>query len=86
MMLYVINELRCNYYNTKINRIYRVLNYNEEIKKTMNATPYFLANSLKAVFPQIEKSTKTFKIWRLKVKVNDEFINVPDAMTYLPFH
>ncbi len=81
MMLYVINELRCNYYNTKINRIYRVLNYNEEIKKTMNATPYFLANSLKAVFPQIEKSTKTFKIWRLKVKVNDEFINVPDAIS-----
>ncbi len=81
MMLYVINELRCNYYNTNINRIYRVLNYNEEIKKTMAYTPYFLANSLKAEFPQIENSIKTFKIFGFKLKIKDEFINVPDAIS-----
>ncbi len=81
MMLYVINELRCNYYNTNINRIYRVLNYNEEIKKTMAFTPYFLANSLKAEFPHIENSIKTFKIFGFKLKIKDEFINVPDAIS-----
>jgi putative ABC transport system permease protein len=81
MLLYVINELRCNYYNTNINRIYRVLNYNEEIKKTMASTPYFLANSLKAEFPQIENSIKTFKIFGFKLKIKDEFINVPDAIS-----
>ena len=81
MLLYVINELRCNYYNTKINRIYRVLNYNEEIKKTMALTPYFLANSLKAEFPLIENSIKTFKMWRFKLKIKDEYIDVPDAIS-----
>jgi putative ABC transport system permease protein len=81
MLLYVINELRCNYYNTNIKRIYRVLNYNEEIKKTMALTPYFLANSLKAEFPQIENSIKTFNIRGFKIKIKDEFINVPDAIS-----
>src|SRR5450759_1204388 len=80
MLLYVINELRCNYYNTNVNRIYRVLTYNEEIKKTIKGTPYFLANSLKAEYPQIEKSIKIFNIRGFKLKANDEFINVPDAI------
>jgi putative ABC transport system permease protein len=81
MLLYVINELRCNYYNTNVNRIYRVLTYNEEIKKTITGTPYFLANSLKAEFPQIENSIKTFKIFGFKLKIKDEYINVPDAIS-----
>jgi len=81
MLLYVINELRCNYYNTNVNRIYRVLTYNEEIKKTITGTPYFLANSLKAEFPQIENSIKIFNIRGFKLKAKDEFLNVPDAIS-----
>jgi len=81
MLLYVINELRCNYYNTNINRIYRVLNYNDDIKKSMAYTPYFLATSLKSEFPQIESSIKTYKMWGFKLKIKDEFINVPDVIS-----
>jgi putative ABC transport system permease protein len=81
MLLYVINEFRCNYYNSKINRIYRVLNFNEEIKKTMATTPYFLANSLRAEFPQIENAIKLFNVQGLKLKIKDEYLNIPEAIS-----
>jgi putative ABC transport system permease protein len=47
----------------------------------MAFTPYFLANSLKAEFPQIENSIKTFKMWGFKLKIKDEYIDVTDAIS-----
>jgi len=51
MLLYVINELSYNRYNKNIARVYRVLNYYVDFKKTTTGTPYVLATALEKEFP-----------------------------------
>ncbi|MCX6320815.1 MAG: ABC transporter permease, partial [Bacteroidia bacterium] len=56
MLLFVINELSYDRYHKNRKRVYRVLNYYVDFKKTFSGTPYVLATALKDEFPQIEKA------------------------------
>ena len=81
ILLYVINELSYDHYNKNQNRVFKVLNYYVDFKKTMSGTPYVLATALKAEYPQIEKAIRVGRLIGFKLKLKDEFINVPGAIT-----
>ena len=80
ILLFVINELSYDHWNKNSKRVYRVLNYYEDFKKTMSGTPYILATALKEEYPQIEKAIRARSLRGFKLKLKDEFINVQNAM------
>ena len=84
MLLYAINELSYDHFHKNRNRVCRVLNYYVNFKKTIPYTPYILAPTLKEEFPQVEKAISVSKIRDFKIKFNEEFLNVPDAISADP--
>ena len=80
ILLFVINELSYDHCHKNSKRVFRVLNYYEDFKKTMSGTPYILAKALKEEFPQIEKAIRVRPMRGFKLKLKDEMINVPNAM------
>jgi putative ABC transport system permease protein len=80
MLLYVVNELSFDHCHKNRARVFKVLNYFVDFKRTDTGTPYVLATALKEEFPQIEKSIRTRRVIDFKIKLKDEFINVPDAV------
>jgi putative ABC transport system permease protein len=81
ILLFVVNELSYDKCNKNRKRVFRVLNYYVNFKKTIPYTPYILAPTLKEEFPQIEKATSVSKITGFKIKFKNEFISVPDAIS-----
>src|ERR1035437_5651713 len=80
MLLYVINELSYNYCHKNHNRVFTVLNYFVDYKRTFAITPYFLAPSLKEQFPQIEKSIRVKHIRGFGLQLKDEIVTIDDAI------
>lgn len=80
ILLFVINELSCDHFNKNRKRIYRVLNYYADFNATMSGTPYILASALKAEFPQVEKAANTKHVRDFKLKLKNDFIDIPDAV------
>jgi putative ABC transport system permease protein len=79
-MLYVVNEFSYNRCHANFKRIFRVLNYYVDYKKSYTETPYILASALKAEFPQVEKSICVKSASNIRIKVEDEFFTVSDAI------
>jgi putative ABC transport system permease protein len=84
MLLYVINELSYDNFNTNGNRIYRVINYYVNFNKTMPFTPYILAETLQREFPQVDKAISISEIKDFKIRSDNEFINVEDVISTDP--
>ena len=80
MLLYVINELSYNYYHKNRARVFTVLNYFVDYKKTFAITPYVMATALKEQFPQVDKAIRIKSIRGFSLKLKDEFIPVNDAI------
>jgi putative ABC transport system permease protein len=82
ILLFVINELSYDHCFKNRKQIYRVLNYNLELKKSMVATPYVLTLALKEQFPQIEKAVAVTirPLKKFSLKLKDEYISVPNAI------
>ena len=80
MLLYVVNELSYDHCHKNRKRVFKALNYWVDFKRTDSLTPYVLATALKEEFPQIEKSIRARRIIDFKLKVKDEYINVPGAV------
>jgi putative ABC transport system permease protein len=80
ILLFVINELSYDHYNKNIKRVFRVVNYYVDFKKTMSGTPYVLAPALKTEFPQVEKAVRLRYLRGFKLKYKEEFITVNDAI------
>jgi putative ABC transport system permease protein len=81
ILLFVINELSFDNCHKNRKRVFRVLNYYVNFKKTVPYTPYILAPTLKEEFPQVEKATSVSKMTGFKLKLKNEFIDVPDAIS-----
>jgi putative ABC transport system permease protein len=81
ILLYVINELSYDHYNKNRNRIFKVLNYNVDFKIVDSGTPYVLATALKTEFPQIEKAARLSWVTGFRLKLKDEFINIPNSIS-----
>ncbi len=80
MLLYVVNELSYDHCHKNRARVFKALTYWVDFKRTDSGTPYVLATALKDEFPQIEKSIRTRRMIDFKLKLKDEFINVPGAV------
>ena len=80
MLLYVVNELSYDHCHKNRARIFKALNYWVNFKRTDSVTPYILASALKEEFPQIEKSIRVRRMIDFKLKLKDEYINVPGAV------
>jgi putative ABC transport system permease protein len=78
--LYVVNEYSYNRCHANFKRIFRVLNYYVDYKKSYTETPYILASALKAEYPQVEKSISVIDITSLRIKVENEDFTVNDAV------
>src|SRR5665648_684196 len=81
ILLFVINELSYNHCHKQRTRVFRVLNYYVDFKNTMSGTPYVLASALKEEFPQIEKAAMARPLRGFRIKLKDEYISVPDAIS-----
>jgi putative ABC transport system permease protein len=80
MLLFVINELSYDRYQKNSKRVYRVLNYYVDFKKTFSGTPYVLATALKQDFPQVEKAVRLRYVRGFALKLKEEFVTVNDAI------
>jgi len=80
IMLYVVNEYSYNRCHANFKRIFRVLNYYVDYKKSYSETPYVLASALKAEYPQVEKSISVISKASIRIKVEDEDFTVSDAV------
>ncbi len=80
ILLLAINELSYDRFNKNRKRIYRVLNFDNALNITQAGTPYVLASSLIEDFPQIEKAIRLSHCRDFKLKVNDEYISINDAI------
>jgi len=80
ILLFVINELSYDHFHKNRKRVFRILTYYVDYDKTATETPYVLATALKEELPQIEKAIRTRYIRDFKLKLNEEFINVSNAM------
>ncbi len=80
ILLYVINEMSYDRCHKNRKQIFRVLNYHVDFKNTQAGTPYILATAMKEEFPQIEKAIRVRKMTDFKLKLNEEFITVYDAV------
>jgi putative ABC transport system permease protein len=81
ILLFVVNELSYDTCHKNRKRVFRVLNYYVNFKKTIPNTPYILAPTLKEEFPQVEKAISISKMTGFKLKLKNEFIDVPDAIS-----
>ena len=80
ILLFVINELSYDHFHKNRNQIFRVLNYFVDYDRTTAETPYVLATTLKEEFPQVQKAVRTRNLRGFKLKLKDEYINVPQAL------
>jgi putative ABC transport system permease protein len=80
ILLYVINEFSYNHCFKNRERIFRVNNYYIDFKNVMTGTPYVLASTLKSEYPQIEKAANTTYVRGLALKVNNEYIGIPQPV------
>jgi len=80
IMLYAINELSYNRCHTNFKRIFRVLNYYVDYKKSYTETPYILASALEAEYPQVENSVGLRSVSNIRIQVEDKLFTVPDAV------
>ena len=80
MLLFVINELSYNRYHKNSKRVYRVLNYYVDFKKTFSGTPYVLATAMKEEFPQVEKAVRVRYMRGFRLKYKEEAFAVNDAI------
>jgi putative ABC transport system permease protein len=80
ILLFVINELSYDHFHKNRNQIFRVLNYYFDYDKKTAETPYVLATTLKEEFPQVDKAIRTRNLRGFKLKIKDEYINVPQAL------
>ncbi len=79
ILLFVINEFSYNHCHKKRKQVYRVVNYYKEFKNTMSGTPYVLAKTLKEDFPQVERAINVRYLRGFKLKLADEYVDVPRA-------
>jgi putative ABC transport system permease protein len=76
IVLFVINELSYDHCHQNRKRIFKVINYYTDFKKSMERTPYVLAPTLKSEFPQVEYAVNTRNVRGFKIKNTDEYIDV----------
>lgn len=80
ILLFVINELSYDRYHRNSKHVFRVLNYQVDLKNIMSGTPYPLATALKEEFPQVEKAARVRYAKGFSLKVKEEWITVNDAL------
>jgi putative ABC transport system permease protein len=72
IMLYVINEFSYDRCHTNHKRIFRVLNYYVDYKKSYTETPYVLASALKDEYPQVENSISVRSAFGIRIQVEEK--------------
>lgn len=80
ILLFVINELSYNTCFKNRKQIYRVLDYNVDVKITDDGTPYVLSKSIKDDFPQVNYVATTKNTGKFSLKLNEEFIPINKAI------
>ncbi len=80
ILIYVINELSFDHFNKNRDRVFKVINYNVDLKWTGSDTPYILASALKKDFPQVEKAVRIGKTRGFKMKLKEEFIPIDGVL------
>jgi len=80
IMLYVINEFSYDRCHTNYKRIFRVLNYYVDYKKSYTETPFILASALKSEYPQVEHSISVRSAFGIRIQVEDKLFTVSEAV------
>ncbi len=80
ILLYIVNELSYDHCHRNRKQIYRVLNHYVEFNNTQSGTPFVLASTVKDEFPQVQKAVNTKRLHVFKLKLKEDFINIPNAI------
>ncbi len=75
--VYVFNEFSYNQSFANTDRIYRVLNFNENDDNTWANTPFVLSEVAKEQFAEIEEAVHQYVIRDVEVEKNTEYIEEP---------
>lgn len=76
ILLFVINELSYNTCFKNRKQIYRVLNYNADVKVIDEGAPYVLSKHLQDDFPQVKFVAPIRNMARVSIKLNEDYIPV----------
>lgn len=80
VVVFVLNELSYNHSFDNKNRIYRVLNDNENDNHTWAATPFMIGETAKNSFAEVENFVHQYNIGNIEVQKNTEFIPETEMM------
>jgi putative ABC transport system permease protein len=75
ILLYVINEISYDSGHKNRKNIYRVLNNYNDFKQIMSGTPYVLASTMKADFPQVIKASNARSTMTI-LKIKEETVGI----------
>ncbi len=80
ILSYLIDQTSYDKFHKKKDRIYRVLNHSKIYKTNGPNTPYILGTQLSNSFPEVETVTQLFYPYNVSIKVNNEFVRVPQPL------
>jgi len=80
VLVFVLNELSYDSSFANNNRIYRVLNYNDQDNHTWANTPFIIGEAAKNKFAEVEGFAHQYNIGNIEVKKNTEYIPEPDML------
>ena len=81
VLVFVLNELNYDSSFAHKNRIYRVLNFNENDNNTWANTPFVIGVEAKNNFAEVESYTHQYNMGNIEVRRNNEFISEPEALS-----
>ena len=80
VLVFVLNELSYDSSFANKDRIYRVLNYNENDNNSWANTPFVIGETAKDKFAEVERFAHQYNIGNIEVKKNNEYIPEPDMI------
>ncbi len=80
VLAFVLNELSYDSSFANKDRIYRVLNYNENDNNTWANTPFVIGETAKNKFTEVEDFVHQYNIGNIEIKKNSEYIFEPDMI------
>ena len=80
VLVYILNELSYNSSFANNERIYRVINFNENDNHIWASTPFVIAEMSKNRFAEVEDFTHQYNIGNIEVEKNNTFMPEPEMM------
>ena len=80
VLVFVLNEMSYDSSFANNDRIYRVLNFNENDNNTWANTPFIIGETVKDKFAEVESFVHQYNIENIEIQKNNEYIPEPEMI------